>query len=31
MMLFLLKNLGFIINSKKSLLTLTQEIKFLGL
>ena len=31
MMLFLLKNLGFIINSNKSLLTPTQEIKFLGM
>ena len=30
-MLFLLENLGFIINSKKSLLTLTQEIEFLGM
>ena len=31
MMLFLLENLGFIINRKKSLLTLTQEIEFLGM
>ena len=31
MMLFLLENLGFIINSKKSLLTPTQEIEFLGM
>ena len=30
-MLFLLENLGFIINSKKSLLTSTQEIEFLGM
>ena len=29
MMLFLFKNLGFIINSNKLLLTLTQEIKLL--
>ena len=31
MMLFLIKNLGFIINSNKSLLTPTQEIEFLGM
>ena len=31
MMLFLLEDLGFIINSKKSLLTATQEIEFLGM
>ena len=31
MMLSLLENLGFIINSNKSILTLIQEIEFLGM